>query len=69
MHAQHSAPQMLATVCRTRRCMQMAFALAGGQLPAPWAPAGLLPDAWLLGVRTGNYRCVLMQILPGMHAM
>jgi hypothetical protein len=36
--------------------MQAAFALAGGKLPLALLPEGLLPDLWLLGVRTGNRR-------------
>ncbi|KAL4431637.1 hypothetical protein ABPG77_001479 [Micractinium sp. CCAP 211/92] len=34
------------------RGMHAAFALAGGRLPSPLVPEKLLPDLWLLGVRT-----------------
>jgi hypothetical protein len=35
---------------------QAAFALAGGKLPSPLVPESWIPNLWLLGVRTGNYR-------------
>lgn len=49
-----SPPPMAAAAPRG---MHAAFALAGGRLPLPLVPEKLLPDLWLLGVRTPSRRC------------